>query len=770
MQHFFHNKAKLLALFLILFTTKAQSQTYSLGTTSTGDLIGYTGKETTCDCPTGYVSVGYTGGGVAWMDRFQLICAKLNSDGTVGKSYTYATAVGPVPGASNDHNSISDIIASSNYALTSFTGTATNYPSYGNYMSSLKGLSTPITSIVSSNTNNSIPLAQFGSTGPSLGTVSVPVGNVIVGVVGESIANSGTQNSYVGGIKLRYAPIIKSILQTPSISSFIPTNGCSGTSVTITGTNFTGATAVTFGGVSAASFAVNSSTSITAIVGSADVTGNVKVTTSDGTAISSGNYFVGSTANLYAYITNINANTVSVINTATNAIITSIAVGSTPWGISVSPNGSKAYVTNTGENTVSVINTSTNKVTATITVQSNPSGIVCSPDGSKVYVNNKGSNTVSVIDAASNAVISTISVGTLPWGITITPDGSKVYVADNAVNTVSVINTTTNTIESTINVGTGYCNGIVASPNGSKVYLANSSGLVSVISTSTNAVLTNIRVGNNPWGINTSPDGSRLYVANQDDNTLSVINTKNNTIIATVNVGSSPKGVSVTPDGSSVYVANPNSNTVSVINASTNTVSKTISAGNGAFAFGNFMANLLTSCATVPVKIIDFTVSGKDNQAQLLWKTANEENLSSFNLQHSADCISFTTIGTVKAKGAGNYSFTDTKPTTGTNYYRLQSVDKDGTSSYSKIISVQLSIDNYQLKVYPNPAKDKVTISGTHISSVKVIDHLGRVVKVVSLKDATNPTLSINTLQAGVYHLLIQTTQGKESVVGIVKE
>ena len=50
---------------------------------------------------------------------------------------------------------------------------------------------------------------------------------------------------------------------------------------------------------------------------------------------------------------------------------------------------------------------------------------------------------------------------------------------------------------------------------------------------------------------------------------------------------------------------------------------------------------------------------------------------------------------------------------------------------------------------------------GNHIASVQVLDNIGRVVKPVSLKDATNPTLSVNGLQAGAYHLRVQTSDGK---------
>jgi hypothetical protein len=77
----------------------------------------------------------------------------------------------------------------------------------------------------------------------------------------------------------------------PTITSFGPSSGAIGTSITITGTNFTGATAVNFGGVSASSFTVNSATTITAVVGTG-ASGNVNVTTPGGTASMSGFTFI----------------------------------------------------------------------------------------------------------------------------------------------------------------------------------------------------------------------------------------------------------------------------------------------------------------------------------------------------------------------------------------------------------------------------------------------------------------------------------------------
>ena len=79
---------------------------------------------------------------------------------------------------------------------------------------------------------------------------------------------------------------------TPSISSFSPTSGPVDTSVTITGESLTGATSVTFGGVKATSFKVDSDTEITATVPTGAKTGKIGVTTPGGTATSTGTFTV----------------------------------------------------------------------------------------------------------------------------------------------------------------------------------------------------------------------------------------------------------------------------------------------------------------------------------------------------------------------------------------------------------------------------------------------------------------------------------------------
>jgi YVTN family beta-propeller protein len=236
-----------------------------------------------------------------------------------------------------------------------------------------------------------------------------------------------------------------------------------------------------------------------------------------------------------------------------------IPVGSFPFGIAVTPDGSKVYVANSGDNTISIIDTATNTVVGSpIQVGTRPTGVAVTPDGKKVYVTNNG-GTVSVIGTATNTVVATISVAGLnqfsPYGVAVTPDGKKVYVANGHV--VSVIRTATDTVVATIPVDNSILGlfGVAVTPDGSKVYVTagkNCTGTsgcaVFVIDTATNTILATIQNdAAESIGVAVTADGSKSYVANTlvtedvDGCTVSVIDTATNTVIKTIFV--TPSGI-----------------------------------------------------------------------------------------------------------------------------------------------------------------------------------------------------------------------------------
>jgi YVTN family beta-propeller protein len=127
-------------------------------------------------------------------------------------------------------------------------------------------------------------------------------------------------------------------------------------------------------------------------------------------------------------VTNRDGSSVSVIDTTTNTVVATVAVSpfpflNSPFGVAITPDGTRAYVTIPLEDSVAVIDTASNTVIGTVTLVagSGPVGVAITPDGTRAYVTNLFVNSVSVIDTASNTVLATVPVGLGPVAVVITP-------------------------------------------------------------------------------------------------------------------------------------------------------------------------------------------------------------------------------------------------------------------------------------------------------------------------------------------------------------
>jgi YVTN family beta-propeller protein len=79
------------------------------------------------------------------------------------------------------------------------------------------------------------------------------------------------------------------------------------------------------------------------------------------------------------------------------------------------------YVANGRGGAVSVIDAASNAVLSTVAVGQRPWGIALTPDGKKLYTANGPSNDVTVLDADRMQVIKKIPAGKIPWGVAIGP-------------------------------------------------------------------------------------------------------------------------------------------------------------------------------------------------------------------------------------------------------------------------------------------------------------------------------------------------------------
>ncbi len=172
-----------------------------------------------------------------------------------------------------------------------------------------------------------------------------------------------------------------------------------------------------------------------------------------------------------------------------------------------------------------------------------------------------------------------------------------------------------------------------------------------------------------------------------------------------------------------------------------------------------------TIATPLPILISSFEVrKNNEKQNQLLWTTESEKNASLFEIEKSVDGKSWAIIGTVNTVGTTarreNYSFVDKNPTA-KNYYRLKMIDRDGSSEYSKVVSVSNKISTI-LNLYPNPVQERLNfnIEGENINeaTIQVINSCGQIIlisKNTSGRNATPISLDINELQAGVYFIRI---------------
>jgi YVTN family beta-propeller protein len=123
------------------------------------------------------------------------------------------------------------------------------------------------------------------------------------------------------------------------------------------------------------------------------------------------------------YVSLRDENRVVVLDTAQRKKVAAVPVGRNPIQLFATPNGREMYVANQGSaanpaNTVSVIDTATNRVTATIVTDKGAHGVVVSDDGQRAFITNTFADTVSVIDTATHKVLRSVKVGKAPGGVT----------------------------------------------------------------------------------------------------------------------------------------------------------------------------------------------------------------------------------------------------------------------------------------------------------------------------------------------------------------
>ena len=295
----------------------------------------------------------------------------------------------------------------------------------------------------------------------------------------------------------------------------------------------------------------------------------------------------------FAYIPSSNANVVTVIDLATNAVVGTVAVGRAPSGVATNPVGTSVYVLNALDNSVSVIDAATRTVVATVPVGNlggNGDGIAISPDGTRVYVVNTEDNTISIIDATSKAVIQpAIRVGQRPLGIAIDSSGVRAYVGNHDSASMSILDLPTGISVTEIALGAAP-RGIAIDPNGIRVYVATSDGIMPIDVANMSALATIPFKG--ARGVAVSPDGRNVYATSDEGHSLLTIDTASGAPVGpAIDVGAAACGVGATTATALVYVANCGADYVSIVSPIDRTVA-VVTVPPASAAMGRFISDV----------------------------------------------------------------------------------------------------------------------------------------------------------------------------------
>lgn len=291
------------------------------------------------------------------------------------------------------------------------------------------------------------------------------------------------------------------------------------------------------------------------------------------------------------------SNTVSVIDPATNRLLGVIRLGDPhPAGLSplyrgqllvhglgFAPDGKTLAVVSIGSNSVTFIDTATNAVKATTYVGRSPHEAFFTPNGRELWVTIRGEDYISVLDTATFAETKRIRVPAGPGMQIFSPDGEYGYVCSSFTAETVAIWLADHRIVGRIEQDSPFCPNIAASPDGEQVWLTlKDIGRVMVFDARPPfAVIRTIDTGplTNHVNFARTAAGTFAYVTIGGLNVIKVFRTDSFAQVATIPVGKLPHGLWPSGDGRRIYLGLENADVVAAIDTTSNRVIAEIPVG-----------------------------------------------------------------------------------------------------------------------------------------------------------------------------------------------
>jgi YVTN family beta-propeller protein len=291
------------------------------------------------------------------------------------------------------------------------------------------------------------------------------------------------------------------------------------------------------------------------------------------------------------------SNTVSVTDPVDNKLVGVIRLGDPQptnfsplykgqvlvHGMGFSPDHRTIAIVSIGSNSVTFIDTATNAIKHTTYVGRSPHEAFFTQDGKEVWVTVRGEDYVLVLDGSTFEEMTRIKVPAGPGMTIFSADGQYGYVCSSFNPETVVVSVADHRIVGHVKQDSPFCPNIAATPDGKQVWftLKDTGRTVVFDARPPFAVLKSMDTGpiTNHVNIVHNAKGSFAYVTVGGLNQVKVFRTDDFSQVATIPVGKLPHGIWPSGDGSRVYVGLENADAVIAIDTLTNKVIATSPVG-----------------------------------------------------------------------------------------------------------------------------------------------------------------------------------------------
>jgi YVTN family beta-propeller protein len=251
-------------------------------------------------------------------------------------------------------------------------------------------------------------------------------------------------------------------------------------------------------------------------------------------------------------VVSIGSNSVTFIDTATNAVKHTTYVGRSPHEAFFTPDGNEVWITVRGEDYIAVLDAHSFEEKSRIKVPGGPGMQIFSPDGKYGYICSSFNPETVVVSVADHQIVGHVKQES-PFcpNIAATPDGQQVWFTLKDVGKVQIFDAKPpfNALKM-LDTGpiTNHVN-FAHNANGTFAYVSIG-GLneVKVFRTDDFSQVATIPTGNLPHGVWPSGDGSRVYVGLENADALAAIDTMSNKVVANIPVGQAPQAITYVPN------------------------------------------------------------------------------------------------------------------------------------------------------------------------------------------------------------------------------